>query len=113
MSSLLPGDRGPQLPARLAASTATAAASGLSFGGAEGAMYSWDEDTSGWLGKASYAFSEAGKGVREVAAARAAAAGPRTYEAHRGPNPALIDPKKRVSSDSKNPLIVAVDVTGA
>jgi hypothetical protein len=76
-------------------------------------MYSWDDDTSGWLGKADYSFGEAGKAAREAAAARAAASGPRTYEAQRGPNPAMIDPKKRISSESKNPLIVAVDVTGS
>jgi hypothetical protein len=76
-------------------------------------MYSWEEDTSGWLGSTSYAYSETGKAAREAAAKRASAAGPRTYERDRGPNPALIDPKKRISSESKNPLIVAVDVTGS
>ena len=56
---------------------------------------------------------KAGKEAREEAARRAAAAGPRTYGAHRAPNPAIVDPRKRIRTASKNPIIVAVDVTGS
>jgi hypothetical protein len=77
-------------------------------------MYSWGDDTSDWYGKASYSYGEAGKDVRAAAAAAAAAKGPRTYAAKHGPpNPKLIDPHKRITTQSTNPLIVAVDVTGS
>jgi hypothetical protein len=77
-------------------------------------MYSWDDDTSDWYGKGSYSYGEAGKDVRLAAAAAAAVKGPRTYSSKHGPaNPKLIDPHKRITTQSTNPLIVAVDVTGS
>ncbi len=77
-------------------------------------MYSWDEDTSKWLGTAKYAYAPAPAGsAREVAAERAKSAGPRTYGGKSGPNEKIIDPKKRIRSESKNPVIIAVDVTGS
>ncbi|MFN2146139.1 MAG: hypothetical protein ACK2T7_12365 [Anaerolineales bacterium] len=76
-------------------------------------MYSWDEDTSSWYGDASYSFSERGAKTRSASASRAKAAGPRTYKKKGGPNAKIIDPKKHISSESKNPLIIAVDVTGS
>lgn len=76
-------------------------------------MYSWDDDTSGWLGAARYSYGDAGKDARDEAARRAAARGPRTYAAKAGPNEGMVDPRKRVETTSKNPLVVAVDVTGS
>lgn len=76
-------------------------------------MYSWDEDTSSWYGSGSYAYGTKGANKRKAAASRAAASGPRTYEKKRGPNEAIIDPRKHIQSESKNPLIIAVDVTGS
>ena len=76
-------------------------------------MYSWDDDTSSWYGRSSYAYSKSGAERRARAARRAAEAGGRTYERRSGPNERIIAPKKRVRSESKNPLIVAVDVTGS
>jgi hypothetical protein len=76
-------------------------------------MYAWTSDTSDWYGSSSYAFGEGGKEAREEAARRAAVAGPRAYAHRQAPNPAMIDPHKRLTSSSKNPLIVAVDVTGS
>jgi hypothetical protein len=76
-------------------------------------LYSWSDDTSDWYGSAKYSYGDRGKDEREESARRAAAFGPRTYETRGGPNPALIDPHKRIKSDSRNPLIVAVDVTGS
>ncbi|HMQ52408.1 MAG TPA: hypothetical protein PKD98_09970 [Anaerolineae bacterium] len=76
-------------------------------------MYSWDEDTSGWYGEAAYSYSPAGSAKREAAAKRAEAHGPRTYAQKSGPNEKIIDPRKRIRSESANPLIVAVDVTGS
>lgn len=76
-------------------------------------MYSWDEDTSGWYGSKSYAFGERGAAVRSKAAIRAAASGPRSYETKRQPNIKIIDPKKKIKTESANPLIIAVDVTGS
>jgi len=77
-------------------------------------MYSWTDDGSGWYGAGSYSYSDKVKAKRDAAASREAAHGPRTYEAHRRPpNPRIIAPDKRVESQSRNPLIVAVDVTGS
>ncbi len=76
-------------------------------------MYSWDEDTSDWYGEAKYSYSAKGAKKRASAASRAAADGPRTYATKAQPNAKIIDPKKRISTTSKNPLIVAVDVTGS
>ncbi|HET7295339.1 MAG TPA: zinc ribbon domain-containing protein [Vicinamibacteria bacterium] len=76
-------------------------------------MYSWDSDTSGWYGGGRYAYSSKGEEERDEAARRAALAGGRTYEHRGGPIEAMVDPTKQVRSESKNPLVVAVDVTGS
>jgi len=76
-------------------------------------MYSWDGDTSGWYGEAKYSYGSRGAKKREAAAIRAAADGPRTYKRASGPTAKMIDPKKHISTTSKNPLIIAVDVTGS
>lgn len=76
-------------------------------------MYSWDEDTSTWYGKGKYRYGARGSTARKAAAERARAHGPRTYEKKRGPNEKIIDPHKQIRSDSANPLIIAVDVTGS
>lgn len=76
-------------------------------------MYSWDEDTTDWYGGASYRYSTKGATKRKAAATRAKAHGPRTYEKKAGPNEKIIDPHKHIRSESANPLIVAVDVTGS
>ncbi|HEX9925444.1 MAG TPA: hypothetical protein VGD99_22500, partial [Anaerolineae bacterium] len=76
-------------------------------------MYSWDEDTSSWYGKSAYSYSARGAAKRTAAAERAKAHGPRTYERKSGPNEKIIDPRKHIRTESANPLIVAVDVTGS
>ena len=61
-----------------------------------------------------YAYAPAAPAsARATAAERAKSAGPRTYAATAGPNQKIIDAKKHVRSESKNPLIIAVDVTGS
>jgi len=76
-------------------------------------MYSWAEDTSSWYGEGRYSYDSKGAAKRAKSAKRAAAHGPRTYNRRSGPNEKIIDPHKIVSSESTNPLIVAVDVTGS
>ena len=76
-------------------------------------MYSWDGDTSEWYGDSSYKYGSSGSDKRKAAAERAKAHGPRTYEKGAGPNIKIIDPKKRITSKSKNPLVIAIDVTGS
>lgn len=76
-------------------------------------MYSWDEDTSGWYGASPYSYSARGATKRKTAAERAKAHGPRTYNRKSGPNEKIVDPRKHIRSESPNPLIVAVDVTGS
>ena len=76
-------------------------------------MYSWSEDTSDWYGSGSYRYSIAGGEARAAAAAAEAAAGSRTYAHKSAPNPTLIDPHKKIATNSAHPIIVAVDVTGS
>ncbi|MDW8326652.1 MAG: zinc ribbon domain-containing protein [Anaerolineales bacterium] len=76
-------------------------------------MYSWSEDPSTWYGDGSYSYRSEGAEARAAAAARERASGPRTYKNKSQPNEKIIDPKKRVRTESPNPLIIAVDVTGS
>ena len=77
-------------------------------------MYSWDEDTSKWYGSGAYAYAPApAASARATAAERAKASGPRTYQGKSGPNEKIVDPKKHIRSESKNPIVIAVDVTGS
>ncbi|MCU0501885.1 MAG: hypothetical protein MUC51_08990 [Anaerolineae bacterium] len=76
-------------------------------------MYTWNEDTSTWFGSGDYRYGAGGKATRDAAAARAAATGARTYANREAPNEKIISPRKRIGTKSKNPLIIAVDVTGS
>jgi len=76
-------------------------------------MYTWDDDGSSWYGKGRYAYAPATAAKRAKASERASARGPRTYAARSGPNETLVDPRRKVSTDSTNPVLVAVDVTGS
>lgn len=76
-------------------------------------MYSWDEDTSTWYGKGKYRYRAKGAAKRKAAATRAKESGPRTYGAKQGPNEKIIAPQKHVRTESSNPLIIAIDVTGS
>jgi hypothetical protein len=76
-------------------------------------MYSWNEDPSKWYGSGDYRYGARGAATRETAATRAAAVGERTYAHREAPNEKIISPRKRIRSESTNPLIVAVDVTGS
>jgi hypothetical protein len=76
-------------------------------------MYSWSEDTSDWYGSGSYSYEGGDSATRAAAAAAAAVTGPRTYNHRTAPNPTMIDPHKRITSQSAHPIIVAVDVTGS
>jgi len=76
-------------------------------------MYSWDEDTSKWYGSGKYAYAPTASATRSAAAERARASGPRTYKGRSGPNEKVIDPHKRIRTETANPLIVAIDVTGS
>lgn len=76
-------------------------------------MYSWSDDMSDWRAPDAYKYSEKTKEARDVEAERAEAAGPRTYTKKREPNMQIVTPKKNIVSQSPNPLVVAVDVTGS
>ena len=76
-------------------------------------MYSWYDDTSDWAKPGAYAYDPSSKTARDAEAKKAAAAGPRTYADRGQPDPQLTNPNKRITSSSKNPLVIAVDVTGS
>lgn len=76
-------------------------------------MYTWSEDPSTWYGKGKYEYGAAGAATRAAAASREKTCGPRTYADKSGPMETVIDPRKRVRTESANPLVIAVDVTGS
>jgi hypothetical protein len=76
-------------------------------------MYSWYDDTSDWAKPGSYSYDEGTKLARDAEAAKARAAGPRAYTNKGQPDAKYVDATRRITSASKNPLVVAVDVTGS
>lgn len=77
-------------------------------------MYSWGDDTATWKNPSAYDFGDARRGYMKGLAKSAAAKGPRTYARGRAPDLKLVSPhKKDIKSESENPVIVAVDVTGS
>ncbi|MFH1917244.1 MAG: hypothetical protein ABIJ21_08345 [Nanoarchaeota archaeon] len=76
-------------------------------------MYSWGPDTTEWRGKKKYSFDSARSPYLDSLKSAADKKGPRAYTRRASPGK-LVDPRgKDISSDSENPLIVAVDVTGS
>ena len=76
-------------------------------------MYSWYDDTSDWAKPGTYKYDEGTKEARDAEAIKARAAGPRTYTNAGQPDTTYVDATKHITSKSKNPLVVAVDVTGS
>ena len=77
-------------------------------------MYAWGGSTSGWRKPGSYGFDSARKPYLDKLAAAASAKGPRTYARRNEPDMKLVDPRgKVITSESKNQLVIAVDVTGS
>ncbi len=77
-------------------------------------MYSWGDDTKEWKNPGAFKYDDAKKGYLEKLAAEATEKGPRTYLTKKQPNMKIVDPLgKDISTDSKNPVIVAVDGTGS
>lgn len=76
-------------------------------------MYSWDDSMEDWARPGAYRFDSARAADRALEARAASAAGPRTYGGASGPDESITDPRKRVSTQSRTPLIIAVDVTGS
>lgn len=77
-------------------------------------MYSWGDDTSTWKNPGAYDYGSARRGYLDDLAAKASLKGPRVYSAGSAPDSKLVGTKdKRIHSDSENPLVVAVDVTGS
>jgi hypothetical protein len=76
-------------------------------------MYSWDDRMEDWARPGAYRFDAARAAARKKDAERARRKGPRTYHRRNAPVMELVDPKRRITTQSPNPLIVAVDVTGS
>ena len=76
-------------------------------------MYSWGDDMEDWAKPGAYRFDAKTTEARKKDAERSEKEGPRTYHRKgKGPNQQLTDPKKRVSTTSKTPLIVGVGAGG-
>lgn len=77
-------------------------------------MYSWGGSTADWKKPGAYKYDSAKSPYLDSLASAASARGPRSYSTGREPDMGLVDPSgKKISSDSKNPLVVAIDVTGS
>ncbi|MFH1174409.1 MAG: hypothetical protein V1725_04705 [archaeon] len=78
-------------------------------------MYGWVDDVNTWRNPKKYKFDSARKPYLDKLASDAAATGKlnRTYVNRSAPNSKLVTAKKDITSDSENPLIIAVDVTGS
>lgn len=75
-------------------------------------MYAWGgDDVRSWKGKRSYDYGDARARYDKLALS---ASGSRAYTGTGIPNMDLVDPKgKTIKSESENPIVVAVDVTGS
>lgn len=77
-------------------------------------MYSWGDDTNTWKKPGGYDFGSARRAYLEGLKDEAEEKGPRTYSTKKTPKLELVDPKgKNISSESENPIVIAVDVTGS
>lgn len=77
-------------------------------------MYAWGGSTADWKKPGSYKYDSARSPYLDKLATDASAKGPRTYAKRTTPDMKLVDPRgKTISSDSANPIIVGVDVTGS
>jgi len=76
-------------------------------------MYSWGDATEDWARPGAYRFDEARKEARAMDAEAARASGGRTYAHRAAPELPVTTPKKKITTASDTPLIVAVDVTGS
>jgi len=77
-------------------------------------MYSWGGDTTNWKKPGGYKYDSARKPYLDKLASASAAKGGRTFASRSSPDMDLVDSRgKKISSDSENPIIVGVDVTGS
>jgi len=77
-------------------------------------MYSWGDDTFTWKKPGAYDFGDAKKAYISKLGKEAEDKGPRTYFKKKEPNLEIVNPKNRIiSTESENPVIVAVDGTGS
>ncbi|MEK6964422.1 MAG: hypothetical protein AABX70_08440 [Nanoarchaeota archaeon] len=78
-------------------------------------MYSWGDDTKNWKSPGAYDYGSARAPYLDDLKKEAAAKGSeRSYSKKKAPNLDLVDPNgKTISSDSEDPVILAVDGTGS
>jgi hypothetical protein len=77
-------------------------------------MYSWGDNTVNWKNPKGYKYDSARAPYLDKLADASKKKGGRTYMAGSEPNLKLVDPRgKEISSESENPLIIGVDVTGS
>ena len=76
-------------------------------------MYSWGEETDDWAKPGTYKFDAKTASVRAEAKTKSEAEGPRTYHKGAGPVEQMVTAKKRIDTESPDPVAVAVDVTGS
>ncbi len=77
-------------------------------------MYSWGGSTADWKKPGGYSFDSARAPYLDKLAAGSAAKGGRSYLGRTSPDAALVGTKDKViKTDSENPIVVGIDVTGS
>ncbi|MFH1511575.1 MAG: hypothetical protein ABIF10_07845 [Candidatus Woesearchaeota archaeon] len=77
-------------------------------------MYSWGGSTADWKKPGAYKYDSARSPYLDKLASASKAKGGRSYVRNDEPDIGLVDPfGKKISSDSENAIVVAVDVTGS
>jgi hypothetical protein len=77
-------------------------------------MYGWGGDTASWKGSGKYKYDSARSPYLDKLKKDAGKKGPRTYVDSSEPDMAYVNTRdKTIKSESKNPIVFAVDVTGS
>lgn len=76
-------------------------------------MYSWGDDTSTWRGPGSYDYGSARRGYLDTLKDASVAKGSRSYATRTAPDEMVDTLDKTIESESKNPIVIAIDVTGS
>jgi hypothetical protein len=77
-------------------------------------MYGWGSDTTSWKGPKKYEYDSARSPYLDKLGSSSKAKGPRSYMSRSSPDMDLVNPRgKNITSDSENPIILGVDVTGS
>ncbi len=76
-------------------------------------MYSWGPNTSDWHGRTNYNYSSENAPYLDELAAESSSRGERTYSRRTSPDVIVKTKDKTIKTESENPIVVGIDVTGS